>query len=329
MGPNGASHPRRQRSGGSGLLAPPRADRGQGYLAARVPVRLQPGLVAGPRRGRPRATPSSPGQDAAAGRAARHAALHGRHPDALRGRGLGAGDVGGHPPVPAQGAHGRAAGAGPGRDRADLLHGHAGDGPHALDAAVAAGRLGRWTLRNGGHFLSSTIAFVILGLPTPLLLMTAGLMAARLRLFSHPRWEPMLSRWSRRWLLPAIVVNIAFTTLLWPGLRDGDAFISGQYAIFYLYPTLLLLSAAVPAVVLRMRRDPRLLHLLAPLGRHTLTLYLLSSVLSFALFSGAGLAWKPGTVVVALLSLAYWGGGVALAHLIGPRRLPLEAWLSR
>lgn len=186
-----------------------------------------------------------------------------------------------------------------------------------------------WTLRNGGHFLSSTIAFVILGLPTPLLLMTAGLMAARLRLFSHPRWEPMLSRWSRRWLLPAIVVNIAFTTLLWPGLRDGDAFISGQYAIFYLYPTLLLLSAAVPAVVLRMRRDPRLLHLLAPLGRHTLTLYLLSSVLSFALFSGAGLAWKPGTVVVALLSLAYWGGGVALAHLIGPRRLPLEAWLSR
>ncbi|WP_067065602.1 DUF418 domain-containing protein [Roseateles chitosanitabidus] len=186
-----------------------------------------------------------------------------------------------------------------------------------------------WTLRNAGHFLSTTIAFVILGLPTPLLLMAAGLMSARLRLFSHPRWEPMLARWSRRWLLPAVGVNIAFASLLWPGLREGDAFVSGQYAIFYLFPTLLLLSAAVPAVVLRLRRDPRLLALLAPLGRHTLTLYLTSSVLSFALFSGAGLSWQPGTVVVALLSLAYWVGGVALAHVIGARRLPLESWLSR
>lgn len=186
-----------------------------------------------------------------------------------------------------------------------------------------------WTLRNAGHFTATTIAFMTLGIPVPLLLMTGGLMAARLRLFSHPRWEPALRRWSRRWLWPAVAVNIAFTSLLWPGLRDGDGFVTGRYAIFYLYPTMLLLSAAVPALVLRMRRDPRLLEALAPLGRHTLTLYLFSSVLSFALFSGAGLSWQPGTLVTAGLALAYWVGGLLLARARGPRPLPLERWLSR
>ena len=188
---------------------------------------------------------------------------------------------------------------------------------------------GDWTLRNAGHFLASTIAFATLGLPTPLLLMTAGLMAARLRLFSHPRWEPALRRWSRRALWPAVAVNIAFASLLWPGLRDGDSYVTSRYAIFYLYPTLLLLSAVVPALVLRMRSDPRLLNALAPLGRHTLTLYLSSSVLSFALFSGAGLAWQPGTVVATGLALAYWTAGLVLARVRGPRPLPLERWLSR
>lgn len=186
-----------------------------------------------------------------------------------------------------------------------------------------------WTLRNAGHFVATTIAFVTLGLPLPLLLMTAGLMAARLRLFSHPRWQPALSRWSRRALWPAVVLNIAFASLLWPGLRDGDAFVTGRYAIFYLYPTILLLSAAVPALVLRLHRDDRLLNLLAPLGRHTLTLYLLSSVLSLVIFSGAGLAWAPGTVVVGGVALAYWTCGLLLARWRGPRPLPLERWLSR
>ncbi|OWQ45075.1 hypothetical protein CDL60_22525 [Roseateles noduli] len=188
---------------------------------------------------------------------------------------------------------------------------------------------GDWTLRNAGHFIASTIAFATLGLPTPLLLMTAGLMAARLRLFSHPRWESALRRWSRRWLWPAVVVNIAFASLLWPGLRDGDSYVTSRYAIFYLYPTMLLLSAAVPALVLRLRRDPRLLDALAPLGRHTLSLYLFSSVLSFSLFSGAGLAWQPGTVLAAGLALAYWTGGLLLARVRGPRPLPLERWLAR
>lgn len=186
-----------------------------------------------------------------------------------------------------------------------------------------------WTLRNTGHYLITNALFLTLGLPLPLMLMTMGLMAGRLQLFSHPRWDGALRRWSRRWLLPALLVNGAWVALLWAGLRDNDSLTNSRFAIYYLYPTMLLLSAAVPALVVAMRRDPRWLHWLAPLGRHTLTLYLGSSVLSFLLFSGAGLAWQPGTLVATALTLAYWGGGLILAHVLGPRRLPLETWLSR
>ncbi len=185
-----------------------------------------------------------------------------------------------------------------------------------------------WTARNASNFVITTFFFVLLGMPVPLFLMTTGLMAARLRLFSHPRWEPALARWSRRWLWPALVINLVFTALLWPGLSAGETEASGRFAIFYFYPTMLLLSAAVPALVLRLKRDEHLLGWLAPLGRHTLTLYLLSSVLSFLLFSGFGLGWMPGTAVVAALALAYWVGGLVVARWLGPRRLPLERWLS-
>lgn len=185
-----------------------------------------------------------------------------------------------------------------------------------------------WTARNGANFLVTTFFFVLLGLPGPLFLMTTGLMAARLRLFSHPRWDGALARWSRRWWWPALALNLVFTTALWPGLSTGDGAAASRFAIFYLYPTMLLLSAAVPAVVLRLKRDERLLGWLAPLGRHTLTLYLLSSVVSFLLFSGFGLGWMPGTVTVAALALAYWVGGLVVARGLGARRLPLERWLS-
>lgn len=186
-----------------------------------------------------------------------------------------------------------------------------------------------WTLRNGGHYLAMTITMIVLGLPLPLLLMTLGLMAGRLRLFSHPRWRPRLAAWVRRWAWPALALNVLCVTLLWPGLSVGDVREGSHYAIGYLYPTLLLLSAAVPALVLLFHRRPQWLHLLAPMGRHTLTIYIGSSVVSLVLFSGAGLAWQPGTALALLLAVLYWGGGLGLSHLLGSRRLPLEAWMSR
>ncbi len=186
-----------------------------------------------------------------------------------------------------------------------------------------------WVIQNAAHYLIMLVGFVILGLPLPLLLMTLGLMAGRLRLFSHPRWRPALATWARRWGWPAVVLNVVCVTFLWPGLSVGDVRDSSRYAIGYLYPTLLLLSAAVPALVLMLHRRPQWLRLLVPMGRHTLTIYIGSSVVSLLLFSGAGLAWQPGTAVTLLLALIYWGGGLLLSHQMGSRSLPLEAWLAR
>ncbi len=186
-----------------------------------------------------------------------------------------------------------------------------------------------WVLSNAGHYLAMVITIIVLGLPLPLLLMTLGLIAGRLRLFSHPRWRPALAAWARRWGWPALLLNVLCVTLLWPGLSVGDVRDGSHFAIGYLYPTLLLLSAAVPALVLMLHRQPKWLQLLAPMGRHTLTIYIGSSVVSLLLFSGAGLAWQPGTALALLLALLYWGAGLVLSHLLGSRRLPLEAWMSR
>lgn len=186
-----------------------------------------------------------------------------------------------------------------------------------------------WIRLNAGHFLATQLGFILLGLPMPLLLMTAGLMAARLRLFTHARWRPALRRWAQRWQWPALALNLAWTTLQWPQLRQGDAQALWLHFALYLLPTWLLLSAWVPRLVLGLQDGSPWLRRLAPAGRHTLSLYLLSSVLSLLLFSGAGLAWAPGTVVVTLLALGYWGGWLMVAPALGRRRLPPEAWLAR
>jgi len=60
-----------------------------------------------------------------------------------------------------------------------------------------------------------------------------------------------------------------------------------------------------------------------------LSLYLGSSLLSLACFSGVGLALPWGTLALVAASLLYWAGWMMLARRLGPRRrLPLEAWLA-
>lgn len=188
---------------------------------------------------------------------------------------------------------------------------------------------GHWAWLNASQFLFSQLGFVLLGLPMPLFLMTAGLMAGRLRLFTHARWRAAMRRWSSRWLWPALLLNMGWTSLMWPQLRAGDANSLWLHASLYLLPTGLLLSALVPRLVLAWHAGAAWMRRLVPAGRHTLSLYLLSSVLSLVLFSGAGLAWQPGTAVTAALALGYWGAWLMLAPRLGRRRLPPEAWLAR
>jgi uncharacterized protein len=158
--------------------------------------------------------------------------------------------------------------------------------------------------------------------------MTAGLLAARLRLFSHPRWRPLLQRCARRWLWPGLLLNAAWATGLWWGYHGGSPGNAELLYGFGMFVAMPLLIGVVPRLVLAAQQLSGLTPLLTRAGRHTLSFYIGSSLLSVAVFSGVGLAWLPGTVGLVALALLYWGSCVLLsARWQG--RLPLEAWLSR
>jgi len=199
--------------------------------------------------------------------------------------------------------------------------------PESMRSLAAPAGWAAWLSLNAGHYLLMQIGTVLLGLPLPLSLMTAGLIAARLRLFTHARWRASLGRWARRWLGLALLVNLVWGLGLCLVLLNQDRDREAVYSVLAIYPALLLLIGVVPWLLLRGRG---LLRLMAPAGRHTLSMYLCSSLVSLLCLSGAGLALPLGTVASAFLCLLYWGGWLILAPLLGPqRRLPLEAWLDR
>ncbi|PTT82294.1 hypothetical protein DBR42_17045 [Pelomonas sp. HMWF004] len=205
------------------------------------------------------------------------------------------------------------------------------DAPEASSAAVSLATtsdVGSWLLANGRSYLVSVLATATLGVMLPLGLMTAGLVSARLRLFSHPRWRPLLRRWGHRWLWPGLLLNMAWATGLCWGYHGGSPSTAELLYSLGLFVAMPLLMGVVPRLVLAAQQPSRVMHMLARAGRHTLSLYIGSSLLSFALFSGLGLAWSPGTVALAGLTLLYWGGWVLLSSR-WRGRLPLETWLSR
>jgi uncharacterized protein len=183
-----------------------------------------------------------------------------------------------------------------------------------------------WWALNAGGFLAGLLAMVLLGFMLPLGVMTAGLVAARLRLFSHARWRPQLRRWARRWALPGLALNFVWALALWYGLHRASPGWSDVVYAFGSYVALPLLVGVGAWVTLAAQRGVPWVARCAAGGRHTLSLYLGSSLLSLLLFSGAGLALSWGTTAVAALAVLYWG----LWMLGAPRgRLPLESWLSR
>ena len=185
-----------------------------------------------------------------------------------------------------------------------------------------------WLATNAGGFAIGQLNVLLAGLFLPLALMTAGLVAARLRLFSHPRWRSLLARFARRWFWPGLVANLAWGLALCLALaarRDNWAI--AAYAINGHVAPLWLLGL-VPWLVLAAQRRVDMMSRLALLGRHTLSLYIGSSLLSLAVLSGAGLALPLRTAPLALLALLYWVMWLVLAQRLRGR-LPLERWLSR
>jgi uncharacterized protein len=205
----------------------------------------------------------------------------------------------------------------------------AAEEPRSVSASLAT-RAGwpDWLALNVWGFVTNLMSMLLLGFLLPLGLMTAGLLAARLRLFSHPRWRPTLQRCARRWLWPGLALNLAWGLLLWHGLRTAQPGWADVAYAFSMYVAMPLLLGLVPWLVLAAQRGAAVTQRLAMAGRHTLSLYIGSSLLSLAVLSGVGLALPLGTAALGLLALLYWGAWLFLA----PRwqaRLPLEAWLSR
>lgn len=196
--------------------------------------------------------------------------------------------------------------------------------------------VGAWLAANGMAYLTAVLTMATVGVLQPLGLMTAGLAAARLRLFSHRRWQALLQHWSRRWLWPGLLINALWATGLWWGYHGG---VPGQADLLYgfgMFVAMPLLMAWVPRVVLASRHPAAgtpgllqaLMQALMQAGRHTLTFYVGSSALSLVLFSGLGWRWQPGTAVLFALVCLTWAAWVLCAQRWrGP--WPLEAWLSR
>lgn len=185
-----------------------------------------------------------------------------------------------------------------------------------------------WLAMNAGGYLVAQLNVLVAGLLLPLSVMTAGLMAARLRLFSHPRWRRALARSARRWFWPGLLANLAWgLCLCWAYASGQDGWAQALYA-WNGHIALLLLVAVVPALVLAAQRGSAPVRRLAQAGRHTLSMYIGSSLLSLVFLAGAGLAWPLGTAELLLLGLLYWAAWLAVAPRLS-QRLSLEAWLSR
>ncbi|WP_428505264.1 hypothetical protein [Roseateles sp.] len=198
--------------------------------------------------------------------------------------------------------------------------------PESPRSLAAPNSWSGWWLLNGGHYLLMQLGVVVQGLPLFLGLMTAGLMAGRLRLFTHARWRPLWAAWARRWLVPGLLLNAVWGVGWCWVLIDQDRQQDAVYGLLSLIAALLLLIGLVPWLLMH---GQGWLNALAPAGRHTLSMYVGSSLLSLACLSGAGLALPLGTLALAAASLLYWVLWLALARGLGPRRrLPLEAWLG-
>lgn len=171
----------------------------------------------------------------------------------------------------------------------------------------------------------TTALFVAPGL---IALMAMGVIAARLRLLTHPRWR---RGWARqvRWLLPVgLAANALLATLsVQAGAVEQDLPAPWVPLLQVAGP---LLSAGYVAAAVAWR--PRTLLALAGAGRLTLSIYLASSVIFLAVLGGAGLGWgsESGTVLTLAIGLGTCAVLLGLAHVAaraGLRGLP-ERWLS-
>ncbi|MEF7614827.1 DUF418 domain-containing protein [Aquincola sp. MAHUQ-54] len=169
------------------------------------------------------------------------------------------------------------------------------------------------------------VAALVLFLPVLRAAMLAGMLAARLRLLTHRRWRPSWQRWSWRLLPAGLLLNSVYAL----GMTDAMAQRDPAVSLWLALAPAVGWSLTVPLVGLAVLHAGRWASLLAPLGRRTLSLYLLHSMLCVALFSGAGAGWPLSILGGWAWSLGMWLAAWGLSAWAESRgwRGPFEPWL--
>ena len=191
----------------------------------------------------------------------------------------------------------------------------------AAISAYAHGPYGALFLRRlrdlAGNWGSSVVV-----LPEILALFLAGLAAARSGAACHPAWRPRLTRLAMVLALVGLPLDLLYARLASLGLSAGMGVAVMSMAAYTLAAPALAVAAAAAALLLREAAPVRALtRLLAPLGRLSLSAYLLQSVVFTGVFYFHGLGLYAAVPFPVLLALApaFWLAEVALAH----------AWLVR
>ena len=124
------------------------------------------------------------------------------------------------------------------------------------------------------------------------------------------------------------VLNVVYAVGLTTAVLRHDEF---QTSLYLVVAPAMGWWLTVSLVAWAVLHPGRWVGVLAPLGRRTLSLYLLHSLLCVLLFSGAGLGWPLPLVAGWAWGLGIWGAGLLAARGLEALhwRGPFEAWLAR
>jgi uncharacterized protein len=184
---------------------------------------------------------------------------------------------------------------------------------------------------NASSFVPMWVPTLFFVSPELLAAMLAGAAVARLRWFTHRRWQASREK-AWRWLLPSgLILSAAYAGFLawswqqpttgWDWVAVSSSHLAGWTLSAGLALTLVRAWHAGP---------PAWLASWVPLGRYTLSLYLVNSVLLMVLFSGAGFKLPATTVMLLAYAVSLWLAARAVAKMARKAgwRGPFEAWLS-
>jgi uncharacterized protein len=201
-----------------------------------------------------------------------------------------------------------------------------GEAPQATIGTVRA--YAAYLHLNASTFVVAQVVGAVLALPTVRLFMLLGVAAARLRWLTHRRWRNKTNALLRRWLWPVLAANIAYglAYVSMPRTPPAQSLALEAASPLWAAPLALLYLAVASRAWHAGRRAWTTA--LAPLGRHTLSVYVAASLLMLCFFSGAGLGWQLTTAGCLALALALWALAWAASMLLRGR-WPLEAWMAR